>query len=64
MIDINRTITVCSLVAGVIAIWLLMSGCALTYPGKHGNVTLEFTPTPEMLDYVGVRVHPVNRDKR
>jgi hypothetical protein len=61
--DINRLITICSLLAGVGLLIAVMSGCALTYPGKHGNITLELTPTPEMLDHIGVRIHPVNRDK-
>ena len=61
--DINRLITIFSLLAGLGLVLAFMSGCALTYPGKHGNVTLEFTPTPEMLEHMGVRVHPVYRDK-
>ena len=39
-----------------------LTGCAVTYPGKHGNVTLEFTPTPEMLDLAGIKTRTL-KDK-
>jgi len=41
----------------------LLSGCALTYPGSQGNVTLEFQPTPEMLEKFGLRRTPTLKDK-
>jgi hypothetical protein len=34
----------------------LLPACAVTYPGKHGNVTLEFSPTPEMLEAAGMKL--------
>jgi hypothetical protein len=34
----------------------LLTSCAVTYPGKHGNVTLEFSPTPEMLEAAGMKL--------
>lgn len=34
----------------------LLGACSVTYPGKHGNVTLEFTPTKEMLNAAGLKV--------
>ena len=42
---------------------LLFPACAVTYPGKHGNVTLEFTPTAEMLDMAGLKVSRTLGDK-
>jgi hypothetical protein len=42
---------------------LLLTGCAFTYPGEHGNITLEFQPTDAMLQAAGLNLHPVLRDK-
>jgi hypothetical protein len=35
----------------------LLTSCAVTYPGKHGNVTFEFSPTPEMLEAAGMKLN-------
>ena len=35
----------------------LLPACAVTYPGKHGNVTLEFSPTHEMLEAAGMKLN-------
>ena len=40
----------------LLPILLLLPACSVTYPGKHGNVTLEFTPTKEMLDAAGLKM--------
>lgn len=42
---------------------LLLPACAVTYPGKHGDVTFEFTPTSEMFDMVGFKVSRTLGDK-
>jgi hypothetical protein len=39
---------------------LLLSGC--TYAGAHG--TISFNPPPELLERAGIKLHPVNRDKK
>ena len=40
--------------ASIFSVILLFTGCSVTYPSKHGNITLEFTPTDAMLDRVGI----------
>ena len=40
--------------ASIFSVILLFTGCSVTYPHKHGNITLEFTPTDAMLDRVGI----------
>jgi len=42
------------LAASAFSVLLLFTGCSVTYPGKHGNVTLEFTPTDAMLERAGI----------
>jgi outer membrane biogenesis lipoprotein LolB len=34
----------------------LLTSCAVTYPTKSGNVTLEFSPTHEMLEAAGMKL--------
>jgi hypothetical protein len=48
------------LVAALFAAALLLLGC--TFSNQHG--TFRFEPTPEMLERAGIKIHPVNRDKR
>jgi hypothetical protein len=35
----------------------LLTSCAVTYPTKAGDVTFEFTPTPEMLAAAGMKLN-------
>ena len=35
----------------------LLTSCAVTYPTKAGSVTLEFQPTPEMLEAAGMKLN-------
>ena len=49
-----RDIITAILAASAFSVLLLFTGCSVTYPGKHGNVTLEFTPTDAMLERAGI----------
>ena len=40
--------------ASIFSVILLFTGCSVTYPHKHGNITLEFTPTDAMLERAGI----------
>ena len=44
---------------------LLMTGCAVSWPTKAGNVTLSFSPPPELINKYGVSVFesPTRTDK-
>ena len=44
---------------------LFMTGCAVSWPTKAGNVTLSFNPPPELINKYGVSVFdsPTRRDK-
>lgn len=35
---------------------LLLTGCAVTYPTKAGDVTFSFQPPPELLNKYGINV--------
>ena len=52
-----RDIITAILAASAFSVLLLFTGCSVTYPGKHGNVTFEFTPTVELLEAAGVKVN-------
>jgi hypothetical protein len=49
-----RSLIAAMLAASAFSVLLLFTGCSVTYPGKHGNVTLEFTPTDAMLERAGI----------
>lgn len=44
---------------------LLLTGCAVSWPTKAGNVTLSFSPTAELINKYGASVFdsPTRRDK-
>jgi hypothetical protein len=44
---------------------LFMTGCAVSWPTKAGNVTLSFTPPAELINKYGASVFdsPTLRDK-
>jgi hypothetical protein len=49
-----RTILSAIIAASIFSVILLFTGCSVTYPSKHGNITLEFTPTNAMLEQAGI----------
>jgi hypothetical protein len=49
-----RTILSAIIAASIFSVILLFTGCSVTYPHKHGNITLEFTPTDAMLERAGI----------
>jgi hypothetical protein len=52
------------LIAVAFAALVGLSGCAVSYPYKNGTISLEFAPTPEMLNMAGVKLNPRTlRDK-
>ena len=51
--------------AMIFAVILLLTGCAVTWPTKAGNVTLSFSPPVELIDRAGgyIMHSPTRRDK-
>ncbi len=51
--------------AMIFAIILLLTGCAVTWPTKAGNVTFSFSPPVELIDRAGgyIMHSPTRRDK-
>ena len=51
--------------AMIFAVILLLTGCAVTWPTKAGNVTLSFSPPVELIDRAGGYLlnSPTRRDK-
>jgi hypothetical protein len=51
--------------AMIFAVILLLTGCAVTWPTKAGNVTLSFQPPPELVSQYGGYLFnsPTRRDK-
>jgi len=66
MLDHYRTIAIGFFAAAIFCLlMLLMTGCAVSWPTKEGNVTLSFSPSPELLNKYGAHVFdsPTRRDK-
>jgi hypothetical protein len=66
MLDHYRTIAIGFFAATIFCLLMLfMTGCAVSWPTKAGNVTLSFSPPPELINKYGAHVFdsPTRRDK-
>lgn len=66
MLDHYRTIAIGLFAAAIFClIMLFLTGCAVSWPTKAGNVTLSFNPPAELINKYGASVFdsPTRRDK-
>jgi hypothetical protein len=64
--DHYRAIFLSLFAAAIFCLFMLfMTGCAVSWRTKTGNVTLSFNPPPELINKYGVYVFdsPTRRDK-
>ena len=66
MLDHYRTIFIGFFAAAIFCLFMLfLTGCAVSWPTKAGNVTLSFNPPAELINKYGASVFdsPTRRDK-
>ena len=66
MLDHYRTIFIGFFAAAIFCLLMLfLTGCAVSWPTKAGNVTLSFNPPAELINKYGASVFdsPTRRDK-
>jgi hypothetical protein len=64
--DHFRAIFLSFFAAAIFCLFMLfMTGCAVSWPTKAGNVTLSFNPPPELINKYGSHIFdsPTRRDK-
>ena len=66
MLEQYRTIAIGLFAAAIFCLLMLfMTGCAVSWPTKSGNVTISFNPPAELINKYGASVFdsPTLRDK-